>query len=62
MNKEVGVADLEVGGKQLSDARAKAKALNSHFCSPYESEDMNNIPSLRPREHNLRNRFINIQL
>ena len=47
MNKQVGSS--KPGGRQqlLSHARAKVE-LNSHFCSVYVSEDMNNIPSLGP--------------
>ena len=45
---KLAVANLEVGSKLLSHARAKAEALNSHFCSVYVPEDMSNIPSLGP--------------
>jgi hypothetical protein len=43
---EVGVADLKIDGKVISDSLGKAEALNAQFASVFTQEDLSNIPDL----------------
>ena len=44
--EDLGVADLKIGEKIISDGNCKAEILNKQFSSVFTNEDLSNIPNV----------------